>query len=152
MLNDRLRKINGKIMYYSKEYYAAIQQKTKIVANILNKFDTLGAIINKDILQQYATLGRIDPPKEFLNIYQEIFSYPNIKKAFLLDRDKLISEHFTKFMNSQQRMFKYLYKFKEYFNSRSDFTHINQNKKLTFKTPVLESGKTIYSLGFSDYN
>lgn len=152
MFNDRLRKVNGKLMYYSREYYSSIQQKTKIVANVMNKFDTLGAIIQSDILKSYETLGRIEPPKNFLDTYKQIFSLSSIQKSFLLDRNKLISEHFTKFFNSQQRMLKYLYKFKEYFNSANDFTNINQTKKLIFDTPAFNNNcDPIYTLSFDEY-
>jgi hypothetical protein len=68
-LNNNLRIINGKLLYYSKEYYRSIQEKTRQLADLNNVLDSLGAAFNADVVESFKTTGSITDITYFNQAY-----------------------------------------------------------------------------------
>ena len=135
--ND-LRIINGKLLYYSKEYYHAIQIKTKQLAEITTTLDSLGAAFNSDIIEPFKTLGRITDISYFREAYRNYQT--KLKKEAvttpILNYNALLTEYFNKYFKAQQRFLKNIYYFRQYFNQKIQWGENVKvvQKTLTFKT------------------
>lgn len=148
--ND-LRIINGKLLYYSKEYYRSIQEKTKQLANITTTLDSLGAAFNSDIVEVFKTTGKIndiDYFREAYRTYQTKFNKEAIATP-ILNYNELLSDYFNKYFKAQQRFLKNIYYFRQFFNQKIQWGEgVNVTKKtLTFKNLIdfglNESGEPI---------
>ena len=124
-ITNELRKINSSLLLYSSEYYSAIHKKTKILADLLSKLDSLGAAAESDFITPYATTGSlsstIDNHSYFDAAYKLLFrtnsSLESSQKDSLADYDDLITQYNTLYFNSKQRFLKNLYNFRKYFDS-----------------------------------
>lgn len=128
VFKNQLRIINGKLMFYSKEYYNALRQKTKIIADVLSKIDSLGAWIKNNIIDVYQTTGSIDSRNDFNTFYQEtlVTDLNTSNKYPILNFDDTISEYFNKYFKAQQRCLKNLYNFKNYFNQLNRYSNVKK--------------------------
>lgn len=121
--ND-LRISNGLLLFYTKEYYAALHEKTKILADITNQFDVLGATFSADIVNPYATkrvITNLDS-SSFAQSYNNIFTAKDLtKKTPLLNFDETYTSYINKYISAEQRFLKNIYNFRDYFNSPVSF-------------------------------
>ena len=121
--ND-LRISNGLLLFYTKEYYAALHEKTKILADITNQFDVLGATFSADIVNPYATkrvITNLDS-SSFAQSYNNIFTAKDLtKKTPLLNFDETYTSYISKYISAEQRFLKNIYNFRDYFNSPVSF-------------------------------
>ena len=67
-INNSLRKVNGQLMQYTKQYYEALHSKTKTVADITNSFDMLGAEMEASLYSPYSKEGGVKDDK-FESVY-----------------------------------------------------------------------------------
>ena len=122
LLTQDLRIINGKLMFHAKAYYEALHKRTKLLADLTNQLDVLGAAANADIVTTLRTAGQITEDTDthsFHNAYQEVV-LSNIQdedKQKLLNYDDILTNYYNKFFNSEQRFLKNIKKFKDYFES-----------------------------------
>lgn len=121
--ND-LRISNGLLLFYTKEYYAALHEKTKILADITNQFDVLGATFSADIVNPYATkrvITNLDS-SSFAQSYNNIFTAKDLtKKTPLLNFDETYTSYINKYISAEQRFLKNIYNFRDYFNNPVSF-------------------------------
>lgn len=120
ILKNELRIVNGKLLYYSNEYYRALQQKTKDLAYLQNILDSLSASFNADIVETYKEKGFIEDPTYFKKAYQTYLSAygQNSKKTAIINYNELLTEYFNKYFKARQRFLKNIYYFKQYFNQK----------------------------------
>lgn len=116
ILHNSLRKVNGKLIYYTKAYYNALHSKTEIIARLTNQLDTLGAACQAAIVDSLAETGSIKDISYFQKAYDVVFTEGTTDTDSLLDYNLIVSDYFTKYFNSQQRFLKNIYNFKKYFN------------------------------------
>ena len=117
LIHNNLRIANGKLIFYSKQYYAALHAKTKILADMENQFDVLGANFYADIVSPYATDKIISTIDNFTNAYNNIYSSLNVQQFDgLLNYTDTYSSYVNKYINSQQSFLKNIYNFVNYFN------------------------------------
>ena len=119
-LTQDLRIINGQLMFHAKAYYEALHKRTKLLADLTNQLDTLGAAANADIVTTLRTVGQITDDENidsFRNAYRNTILSNVEKKQSLLNYDDILTDYFNKFFNSEQRFLKNIKKFKDYFNS-----------------------------------
>ena len=117
--ND-LRIINGKLLYYSKEYYSSIHLKTTQLEKIVTTLDSLGAAFTSDVIEPYKTTGKInniDYFREAYRNYQAILK-KEVNKTPILNHNDLLTEYFNKYFNAQQRFLKNIYYFRQCFNQK----------------------------------
>lgn len=121
-INDDLRIVNGQLIWYTKEYYQALHKKTETLANIQNMIDALGATFNYEIVDTYRTTGRIDNLENFQHMYNTMLSaWHPAQKEPILDYDETISSYLTKYFNAQQRFYKNIKNFRDYFEAPVSF-------------------------------
>lgn len=129
-INDDLRIINGKLIWYTKEYYQALHKKTETLANIQNMIDALSATFNYEIVDSYRRTGHINSLDNFQKMYTTIISAWHIdNKEPILDYDETISSYLTKYFNAQQRFYKNIKNFRDYFEA--PVTFISSDGELT---------------------
>lgn len=134
IFKNNLRIINGKLLYYSKEYFNALRQKTKIISDLLSKFDMIGAWIKNNIIDSYSLEGKIEPRNDFKELYNQTLktNLTQNNKGLLINFNETISEYFNKYFKSQQRFLKNIYNFKNYFNQLNRYSNlIKYNYKIT---------------------
>ena len=131
-INNDLRKINGQLMQYTKQYYEALHSKTKIIANITNSFDILGAEMESALYSPYAKEGGVKDSnfESVYNTYNAIWVAAPTEANTILNYDELMTEYFNKYFTAQQRFLKNIYNFRKYWNSPVGFggTGIYENK------------------------
>ena len=115
---NQLRRVNGSLMFYARGYYKALQERTKMLAELLNNLDSLGAACQAAVIDPMASKGRTSEENRqyFDNAYSLLMNAPWKKKA-LLRYDDVITDYFNKYFNSQQRFLKNIYNFRQYFNA-----------------------------------
>ena len=120
IIKNKLRIVNGKLLYYSNEYYRALQQKTTILANLYSTLDSLGAAFNSDVVEQYREKGFIEDPlyfKKAYEVYRSAYTQSN-QKTPIINYEELLTEYLNKYIQAQQRFLKNIYYFKQYFNKK----------------------------------
>lgn len=124
LFTDKLRIINGQLMFYSKAYYNALAQKTKIIADLTSRFDNIGAWIKYNVIDKYSETGTVSLQNDFNALYNStFFNIPaSTVKIPLINLDDTISDYFKKYFNSQQRFLKNIYNFKNYFNQLNRYS------------------------------
>lgn len=119
-LSNDLRIINGRLLYYSTQYYRAIHQKTEQLANLVNTLDSLGAAFTSDAVESYKTSGSIKNIDYFKKAYST-YQLKYLKESEptpIADYEFLLTDYFNKSFNAQQRFFKGVYNFKKLFNEK----------------------------------
>ena len=142
VLQNDLRIINGQLLFYSSSYYWAIHQKTKILADIANKLDMLGATCNSDLIVPYMEYGEINDYKSFDSAYRAIFQASTTSPLGLIGYEKELTESFNNYFSSEQRFLKNMYKFKEFFNTYSSISYLG-DATLTVNRPAITTANQI---------
>ena len=119
ILYNDLRKVNGRLIYYTQAYYKAIHDKTEMLANLTNQLDSLGAAAQAAIVDPLATTGKVKDLSYFANAYNTVFETGEQEIMGLLNYNEIVSDYFTKYFNSQQRFLKNIYNFRQYFNAEN---------------------------------
>lgn len=117
-VNNELRKINGQLLWYSQAHYNAVHRQTKLIADLTNKLDLLGATFQADFVSPLEDHGAISVDiNNFTNAYEDVFSGQehNIEAKTLINLDSIKEEYVTKYFNAQQRFLKNIYNFRNYF-------------------------------------
>lgn len=119
-LSNDLRIINGKLLYYSNQYYRAIHQKTEQLANLINTLDSLGAAFTSDVVETYKTNGSIKNVDYFQKAYSTYQTkyLKNAESTLISGYEDLLTDYFNKSFSAQQRFFKGVYNFKKLFNEK----------------------------------
>ena len=152
IISNDLRKVNGELLLYANDYYQALHKRTTTVADLLAQFDSLGAAAESDIITPYSTDGKITFPTNYFDAaYNSIFTptFNKTSKTQLTAYDDLITNYSNLYFNAQQRFFKNLYQFRNYFNSPTTrysgktqnsfgLVHINRSAN----EPPLTNGET----------
>lgn len=148
-LTNDLRKVNGELLYYTKSYYDALHEKTRLLAELTNDFDSLSASWNSELNAVIENKGSL-PDKTnnnnilsnipyFAEAYKNIFEVVPEKPTAILNREELITDYFNKFFLSEQTFLKNIKAFKEYFESASNVSDIY---KTTIQVSFIESNES----------
>ena len=117
LIYNDLRIANGKLIFYSKQYYSALHAKTKIISDMENQFDVLGANFYSDVVSPYATDKIVSNIDNFTNAYNNIYFSLDVKQPEgLLNYNDTYSSYVNKYINAQQSFLKNIYNFISYFN------------------------------------
>lgn len=111
--ND-LRKINGKLLCYSAAYYNAMHDKTQILANLTNNFESMGAACQAAIITPYEKTGVVPDFSYFTSAYNQTFALPKANNTLLFNYNETRTEYFNKYFNAQQRFLKNVYLFRDF--------------------------------------
>lgn len=144
LLQNNLRKVNAKLLYYSQEYYKAIQSKTIILGDLSAKLDLVGATFQTDVINPYLEDGRVTKTTDFVLAMSDLWS--NSKQEVpLLNYYETLTDYVNKYYQAEQTFLKNMYLFNDYFNSKTNFgtlytytfTLPNQDGKtqISFTTP-----------------
>lgn len=120
VLKNDLRIINGKLLYYTQEYYRAIQDKTETLVKLTNDLDSLGAAFNSEIVEVFKSKGSIEDIRYFSKAY-DTFVAKYLKDGGatpIINYGDLLTEYINKCFSAQQRFLKNMYYFKQYFNQK----------------------------------
>lgn len=120
LIND-LRKINGRLLAYSQQYYQALHSKTELLSKITNKIDLLGARFQADILDAFVNTGQHQAQTDFMNIYASLFLPNDSSGTGVIDYAQTVNSYWTKYINAEQRFLKNIYNFRNYFNQPKTF-------------------------------
>lgn len=143
---NELRKINGRLLMYTSNYYNAIHQKTKILADLESTLDRLGANFSSEVVDDYSEHGSIKDPENFKKEYDAYLAkYNNNEPIQIYNLPSLLTEYSNKYLKAQQRFLKNMYEFRKYFESNSGWgnavlyrdtitlDHTNYQNYLTFE-------------------
>jgi hypothetical protein len=147
LLENDLRKANAKLLLYSQLYYQAIQNKTKIIANLSAKIDKVGAVFQADLINPFMLDGRAKETTEFNLALSDLFANSS-EPIKLITYYETLSDYVNKYFNAEQTFLKNMYLFRDYFESKSNlgtlysyyFTLSQENEGasttvVTFSTP-----------------
>ena len=116
-LQNDLRIVNGKLLYYTDTYYTALKEKVKKLNEITNSLDAFGAAFEADVVSP-AMHG--DEPHDVADLsatYSELFTFTSDQKQPILNYNEILNDYFDKYLSTEQRFLKNIYAFKDYFNS-----------------------------------
>ena len=114
---NNLRILNGQLLLYSQEYYHALHQKTKIVAELESQVESLSAEFYASIISPYESLGSISDISQFASKYKQLFQqFTTNSNHKMLEVADLQSDYFNKYFKAEQRFLKNIYYFKQYFS------------------------------------
>lgn len=146
LLYNDLRKVNGKLIYESNNYYTSLLQKTQVVADLQSSVDTYSADFyagitshlykaSKDSIKK-ALRDYLGPESSFSEEdYKTLYNFINwddntskriLSKSPLLQREKLIEEYVNNYFTYEQLYFENLYKFQELWTDKVDFVLAGQ--------------------------
>lgn len=117
LLYNKLRIINGRLLCYSKAYYTALHNKTQILAEITNDFDSLGAACQAAIVTPYETKGTVKDITYFNSAYNHAFIATEARPGLMFQISETLSSYFTKYFNAQQRFLKNIYTFRKFWEA-----------------------------------
>ena len=117
LLYNKLRIINGRLLCYSKAYYTALHNKTQILAEITNDFDSLGAACQAAIVTPYETKGTVKDITYFNSAYNHAFIATEARPGLMFQISETLSSFFTKYFNAQQRFLKNIYTFRKFWEA-----------------------------------
>ena len=121
IINNTLRKVNGKLLTYTKEYFSQIESKVRAISDLTNKVDSIGAAFQSDVIDAYANDGEVTNTNYFEQAYNTFMGSWNRsedKKTDLIQYDEILKSYANKYISAQQRFLKNIYNFREYFNSK----------------------------------
>jgi hypothetical protein len=137
-INNELRIVNGKLMFFAQDYLTAQKTQIKTLANIQSALDSLGGACESDIVSPIKTKGI--PSSDlttFKDKYDSIFSNTASSLAPLLNYNSLYGNYFSLYHKARQRFLKNIYNFRNYFNDR--FILAGSNGSLYSYTLTLSS-------------
>lgn len=118
IISNDLRITNGQLLYHSASYYTALHEKTKLLANLINDLDALGAAFEADVISSFTNNGVVDNTQYLSNAYTHILT-TYLQKAEpeeVLGYENVLTDYLNKYFNSQQRFLKNIYNFTSFFN------------------------------------
>jgi len=131
--ND-LRKINGELIIYAEAYYNALHAQTKILAQLTNDIEILGAALEADFITPYTKEGQTkNNPTSFQEAYHTLFTQGVDNQInYLLNYDNIKADYLNKYFNAEQRFLKNIYNFKQLFNNtiQENLTYYHYNISL----------------------
>lgn len=139
--ND-LRIINGKVLYYSTEYYNQLNEKVKTLSNLENQLDTLGAIFTSDYLEEYRRNGTVNLSDNFASTYENVFTVITPNQS-LMGRNAALTDYFNKYFDSQQRFFKNIKNFRQYWNEKNIYARNNNPIIYTYDIEIKDKDDKI---------
>jgi len=146
MLQNDLRIINGRLMLHADEYYAAIHKKTKIISDLTNTIDNIGAQFQANILNPFINKNATLDTNSFLlaleSLRKEVSNENNC-----INYDETLSDYVNKYINAEQRFLKNMYDFRKYFEEKINFFNGNLYKYTIEMPDFLSTGST-YAYGF----
>ena len=117
-LNNRLRIVNGRLLYYSKNYYDSVKEKVKNLAAIQERLDSLGAACAGELVDKFRTSGSISTDLKYLDAAYKNAFLTNIKmKTPLSGYYSVLNDTISKYFDSQQRFLRNIYKFRQYWET-----------------------------------
>jgi hypothetical protein len=119
LLQNNLRKANAKLLLYSQLYYQAIQNKTKVIANLSAKIDKVGATFQADLINPFMTDGRAKETTEFSLAMSDLFENTH-EPVKLITYYETLTDYVNKYFNAEQTFLKNMYLFREYFEAKSN--------------------------------
>lgn len=134
--ND-LRIINGKVLYCSTEYYNQLNEKVKTLSNLENQLDTLGAIFTSDYLEEYRRNGTVNLSDNFASTYENVFTAITPNQS-LMGRNAALTDYFNKYFDSQQRFFKNIKNFRQYWNEKNIYARNNNPIIYTYNIEIVD--------------
>lgn len=114
IIYDDLRKINGKLLCYSAAYYNAMHNKTQVLANLINNFESMGAACQAAIITPYESTGVVSDFSYFTSAYNQIYTTNRINNTPLFNYYETRTDYFNKYFNAQQRFLRNVYLFKDF--------------------------------------
>ena len=117
LLYNKLRIINGRLLCYSKAYYTALHNKTQILAEITNDFDSLGAACQAAIVTPYETKGTVKDITYFNSAYNHAFIATEARPGLMFRISETLTSYFNKYFNAQQRFLKNIYTFRKFWEA-----------------------------------
>lgn len=118
IVKDSLRKVNGRLLSYTKDFYQATKDKIETISNLTNDIDSVGAAFQADVLDSYADCGNVDDISYFRTAYSKwASSKDENEKTELLHLNNLLADYANKYFKTQQRFLKNIYSFKNYFEA-----------------------------------
>lgn len=121
ILQNDLRIVNGKLLYYNASYYAALKEKVKTISNLTNSLDALGAAFEADVVTPIRENGTITDISSFRSAYDTVFKAENPQPIAILNYSELVKEYFENYMSAEQRFLKNMYNFRTYFEEPCSF-------------------------------
>lgn len=125
ILENNLRKTNAKLLLYSQLYYQAIQNKTKILANLSSKIDLVGATFQADFINPFMSQGKITKTTDFELALSDLFSN-STEPTNLITYYETLTDYVNKYINAEQTFLKNMYLFREYFESYTNFGTLHE--------------------------
>lgn len=117
-LNNRLRITNGRLLYYSKNYYDSIKNKVKNLADIQERLDSLGAACAGELVDKFRTSGSVTTDLTYLDTaYSNAFPSNVQMKTPLSGYYNVLNDSISKYFDSQQRFLRNIYKFRQYWET-----------------------------------
>ena len=118
IVKDSLRRVNGRLLSYTKDFYQATKDKIETISNLTNDIDSVGAAFQADVLDSYADCGNVEDISYFRAAYSKwASSKDENKKTELLHLNNLLADYANKYFKTQQRFLKNIYNFKNYFEA-----------------------------------
>lgn len=153
IFND-LRIVNGRFLIYSQQYYAAIHEKTKLIADLTNKLDNIGAAFESDFVSPFNNSGEVADTSRF-NDFQQAYNLlfntaqTSIQKP-LLGLNNTLADYLNKYISTEQRFLRNIYEFRKYFDEKVSFINEGQELYNYIFTLAPDVNKPNYSVAFGD--
>lgn len=122
LIQQDLRKINGRLLVYAQDYYNALHQKTKLLSEIINNLDMIGATFESDVVQFMSKPGTMLDTSNFskqCEYINEIYNraQTNQEKIGMLNLSDTLSEYVNNYINHEQSFLKNMFNFRKYFDA-----------------------------------
>ena len=122
LIQQDLRKINGRLLVYAQDYYNALHQKTKLLSEMINNLDMIGATFESDVVQFMSKPGTMLDTSNFskqCEYINEIYNraQTNQEKIGMLNLSDTLSEYVNNYINHEQSFLKNVFNFKKYFDA-----------------------------------
>jgi hypothetical protein len=141
ILENDLRKVNAKLLLYSQLYYQAIQNKTKIISDLANKIDMVGAIFQADFISAYQNDGRSRLNSNLSLAFSDLFTNSD-EPIHFINYYETLGDYVNKYFSAEQSFLKNMCMFKEYFNAQ---TSLGLLYEYTFSIPEDQDGDSVIS-------
>ena len=126
LIKENLRIANGYLLFYRKQYYDSLRQKTAYLANLDAMIDNYFANFENGIISHYQNGEAI---KQFIGInkasslteaaLKEIYYQANPGSTVpMISADVTISSTMTSYFNAQQNFLKNIYLFRKFWNTK----------------------------------
>ena len=125
LIKENLRIANGYLLFYRKQYYDSLRQKTAYLANLDAMIDNYFANFENGIISHYQNGEAI---KQFIGIdkasslteaaLKEIYYRPDDSTIPMISADVTIGSTMTSYFNAQQNFLKNIYLFRKFWTTQ----------------------------------